>query len=345
MHTVLRWSVALAFTLGSVACGDNPAEEPITIAWMSKAADNPFFDLSRQAALVAGRDLTGASGREVRVQLLEPASADAQLQAAKIREAIDMNVDAINLSVLDPPSATPLINEAAARGIPTITFDSDAPDSDRVTYYGIDTIDASTMAAKLLAKLMGYSGQVAIMTSEDTSGAYIERINAFKNEIGKHDSLAISTSVVCGPVEVMEKAGCTQLLEEVTEAHPEIKGWYLARGRVLRELDLAQKAPRWSARQRSGEIVSVGFDVTDTSLPNLKNGLTNVLIGQKLFGWGYDVVLMTFDMLTTDRRFEPFFNSGFDVVCGDNVDEAIANWKAQDFRRGLTACELLSESN
>ncbi len=342
MHIVLRCSVALALALGSVACGGPPAEEPITIAWMSKAADNSFFDLSRQAALVAGRDLTSASSREVNVLLVEPASADKELQAAKIQEAIDMNVDAINLSVLDPPSATPLIDEAAARGIPTLTFDSDAPDSERVTYYGIDTVEASVMAAKLLAKLMGYSGQIAIMTSEDTSGAYIERINAFEDEIGKHDALSVATSVVCGPAEVMGKAGCTQILEEVTEAHPEVKGWYLARGRVLREPDLAQKAPSWSARQRSGEIVSVGFDVTDTSLPNLKNGLTNVLIGQKLFGWGYDVVTMTFDMLTSDRRFAPFTNSGFDIVCENNVDEAIANWMAQDFRRGLTDCELLS---
>ncbi|WP_437809369.1 substrate-binding domain-containing protein [Sorangium sp. So ce1078] len=334
--------MVLALTLGSPACGGTPAEEPITVAWISKAADNPFFGLSRQAALLAGRDLTSASGREVKVLLVEPASADKDLQAAKIREAIDMNVDAINLSVLDPPSATPLVNEAAARGIPTLTFDSDAPDSDRVTYYGIDTVDASVMAAKLLARLMEYSGQIAIMTSEDTSGAYIERINAFKDEIGKHRSLSVSTSVVCGPVEVMEKAGCAQVLEEVTEAHPEIKGWYLARGRALREPDLARKAPTWSAGQLSGKIVSVGFDVTDTSLPSLKNGLTNVLIGQKLFGWGYDVVFMTFDMLTTGRRFPPFFDSGFDIVCENNVDEAIANWRAQDFRQSLTACELLS---
>ena len=51
----------------------------------------------------------------------------------------------------------------------------------------------------------------------------------------------------------------------------------------------------------------------------MSQGYISALIGQKYFGWGYDTTNMMFDHLKSGLSVEPFIDSGFDVVCPNNV--------------------------
>ena len=48
--------------------------------------------------------------------------------------------DAILISCSDAGKVTGAINDAVARGVPVMTFDSDAPQSKRFAYYGVDDV-------------------------------------------------------------------------------------------------------------------------------------------------------------------------------------------------------------
>jgi ribose transport system substrate-binding protein len=342
--------LACCTTLG---CGgeEGPEEikkEKVTIGWLAKGAKNDFFDLSRHAAELAAQDLSSASGREVEVVLLDSDDATADAQKTKLDEAIAMGVDALAVSVLDPAIVGPSIDQAVQAGIPVITFDSDAPDSERLSFYGISNKEGAEVAARTLAQQIGGKGKVAIMTaagptpgSLSTSQTYRERMSGFEEVMAGYPDIEIVSVTTCAKDDETNKAGCTGILEEVTAAHPDIAGWYLARGRVLREAKLETLAPTWSARVLAGEMKVVGFDAPQDALHSVKSGLVQALVTQDYFGWGYDVVSLLFDVVTIDRKLASFTDSKFDVVCGNNIDQLISMWDAKDFRSSLTKCDLL----
>lgn len=346
MKSILRragWAVLGAGLL--CACGDSEEKEPgkITIGWMSKAAGNTFFDLCRTAAELAGDDLTAASGREVEVLIMDPevveADQAAAAQVAKIDEAIDTPVDALAISVVSPADVGPAIDRAVDAGIPVFTFDSDAPDSKRTTYYNMSNLEGAKLLAQLLGDLMDGAGKIAIMHTGQTSTSttYIERMDGFMDEIEKNPDLEVVTTKYCAK----EVEPCTDLLEEAMAEFPDIKGWYLSRGRVLREAEILTLAPTWSQAVKAGDVKVVGFDAPEDALHSVQKGLVQALISQDLFGFGYDVVTMAYDAVTAGREFDDFTDSSFDVVCSNNIDELVEMWEKKDFRSDLTECDLL----
>lgn len=343
--------VALACCIVSPACGGDSGSgsdsAKVTIGWLAKGATNDFFDLSRVAAELAAQDLSSASGRQVEVVLLDAQENTADAQLAQAQAAIDMGVDALNISVLDPTLLTPVIDQAVDAGIPVLTFDSDAPKSKRLSFYGISNLAGAQNAARLMAGLTGAKGKIAIMTAAgttpgtlSTSQTYTERMSGFTDALLEYPELEVVATVACGKIEETEKAGCTALLDEVMAEHPDLSGWYLARGRVLREQDIENLAPNFSAAARSGAVKVVGFDAPQDALHSVQKGLVHALITQDYFGWGYDVVSLSFDVVTFGRPMDVFTDSKYDVVCSNNIEQLVSMWDAQDFRTQLAPCDI-----
>jgi ribose transport system substrate-binding protein len=340
----------LAFAAGcSNDDSKDAAAEKVTIGWLAKGSTNTFFDLSRRAAVLAAQDLSSASGREVEVVLLDAEETTPEAQLARAESAIDMGVDALAISVLNPDMLTPAIDEAVDSGIPVLTFDSDAPNSKRSTFYGISNQAGAESAARILGDLMGGEGKVAIMTAAgtmpgtlSTSQTYVERMGGFLDTMAaEFPNIEVVETTTCSKDDETNKAGCTGILEETMATHPDITGWYLSRGRVLREQELETLAPVWSAGVHAGDIKVVGFDAPEDALHSVQNGLVHALITQDFFGWGYDVVNLSFDVVTFGRNLEPFTDSQFDIVCANNIDQLVSMWDAQDFRSTLDACDLV----
>jgi ribose transport system substrate-binding protein len=353
MRNRLESSVALLSLFAAItACSNNEeptgAPEKVTVGWLAKGATNTFFDLSRHAAQLAAQDLSSASGKKVEVVLLDSEENTPEAQVAMAEAAIDEgSIDALDVSVLSPDLMTPVIDRASDAGIPVLTFDSDAPNSKRLSFYGISNLAGAETAARTLAELMGEQGKIAIMTAAgampgtlSTSQTYVERMDGFQNTIVGFPGLEVVSTTTCSKDDETNKAGCTQILEEVMAENPDITGWYLARGRVLREADLETLAPTWSAKIRSGEMKVVGFDAPQDALHSVQDGLVHALITQDYFGWGYDVVSLSYDVVAFGRELDAFTDSQFDVVCANNIDQLVDMWDAQDFRSSLDHCDI-----
>jgi ribose transport system substrate-binding protein len=64
------------------------------------------------------------------------------------------------------------------------------------------------------------------------------------------------------------------------------------------------------------------------------------MIGQKYWGWGYDSIQILHDRITAHKTFPAYIDTGFDVVCSDNVKAMEAMWVSHDFTVALPPCAL-----
>ncbi len=317
----------------------------ISIAWMSNGTSSDFFDTSRNGAVLAGQNLTSSSGTTVSVSIMDPATNTAATQAQRIRDAVAAGVNGLAVDVIDPTVIGPEIDKAVQQGVTVMTFDSDAPSSKRISYYSIDNEASGVTAAKILTSLMGAGGNIAIMNKESppTAANFIARRDGFVRELANHPGFAVAVDLPCtdGPMgEATLQAGCTGVLESAMVAHPEVTGWFLARGRVLREAALATEAPNWTGKVKAGTFFVVAYDAIPESLANIQAGYANATINQKYFGWGYDVVTSIFKIVTSSLPVNPFTDSGFDVVCANNIGEVEQAWSLQNFSKPVTKCML-----
>ena len=318
----------------------------VAIAWMSNGTTSSFFDTSRNGAVLAAQDLTNSTAYVVNVSITDPANNQAATQAQRIRDAVAQNVDALAIDVIDPAVISPEIDNAVDKGIAVMTFDSDAPGSKRISYYSMDNQASGAISAKILTGLMGAKGgSIAIMNKESppTAANFIARRDGFTRELAKHPGFKVVVDLPCtdGPMgESTLQAGCTGVLEKAMVDHPEVTGWFLSRGRVLREAALATEAPNWTAKVKAGTFFAVSYDAIPESLANIQAGYVNATIGQRYFGWGYDVVSLLFDVATAKRPVNPFTDSGFDVACANNIDQISQAWALQNFSKPIAKCSL-----
>lgn len=336
---------------GLLGCGgadgaDAATGPPLTIAWITKGKSvTTIYDPGRKGAALAGQDLTSASGRKVTVEVMEAEDNTPAKQVPVIQAAIDKKVDAIGIAVTNADTIGPLIDQAVDAGIKVLTWDTDAPNSKRLSYYNMKQYDSGKVTAQLFNALLGGEGKIVTVSPvfSPPSQNHTERMYGLADEIAaRFPGLSlVSQQIECGLAQEKPTENCTKLLDDALLANPDARGYYFSRGLPLRSTSLEKNAPLFCAAVRAGTIKVVGLDSTPDALANMQAGLIHSLIGQKYFGWGYDVVSLSFDVLTIERKLEPFTDSKFDVVCPNNLDATLAMWNAQDFRTKLVPCSLL----
>ncbi len=142
------------------------ADQTLNIAWIPKALNNPVFELGRIAAETRAAELTDESPCRVEIFYVAPMTSTAQDQADLIMSLIELgNMDAIGISCIDPHLCLDPINAAIEAGIAVMTWDSDSPESNRLTYLSMYNFAGGQVAADLLAMAMEEHGKVAILSA------------------------------------------------------------------------------------------------------------------------------------------------------------------------------------
>ncbi len=306
-----------------------PARRALTIAWIPKALNNPVFELGREGALQKAAKLTAQGPVPVKVLYVGPVASDAAEQVRVLEDVIRHGVNAIAISCDDPSACVEPINKAVASGIPVITWDSDSPESQRLTYLGINNYEAGRTAADLLARALKGKGRIALLTG--VPGAYNleERIRGFKDRIVSYpDMRIVATAVSNDDINVG-----VQVVEETMQAYPNLDGWFFVGLWPL----IAERGsmPLWENAARHRGMKVVAMDTLPVELEFLRDGYLSALIGQKYWGWGADAVQMLYDHLLYGRTFEWFTDSGMDIVTINNVQAMIDAWKSNDFTHPL----------
>ena len=255
--------------------GSNAGAKPIRIAMIAKSSTNPVFLSARRGAETAAKDLSARTGVPIELIWLTPPQEDGQIQAQRIAQAVNEGASAVLISCSDAGKVTGAINDAVARGVPVMTFDSDAAQSKRFSYYGVDDRQLGEDVMGELAKLLGGKGRVAILAGNQNAPNLRRRVEGVKTEAARHHGIQIIGTFY--HAETPQDAAAEVI--RVNNAYPDIKGWAMVGGWALfTKTLLTDLDPK--------KVKLVAVDALPTELPYVEKGLAPVLLAQSSYLWG-----------------------------------------------------------
>jgi ribose transport system substrate-binding protein len=126
--------------------GAAPSSESYVFIGISTGAE---YWRAADAGLMDACEALGVTG-----DFRGPTTQDAQEQAEIMAQVIGMKPAGILIAPGRPDTLTPYINDAVEQGVPVICLDTDAPESDRIAYFGTDNYQAGRTGASILARLI-----------------------------------------------------------------------------------------------------------------------------------------------------------------------------------------------
>lgn len=170
-----------------------------TYVFVPKLLNLSFFDILFESCQ--------KRANEVGVECLQAGSEtdSAQEQAAIIDSLIlDNTTDGIIVSVLDENITGAAIDRAVAAGIPVVTVDSDAPNSNRTTFIGTDNFAMGESFAFVLT-LLGPNGGMYGVISADAPNLAL-RVQGLEATLAQNNTGSTSNWISAGdPVDCQEQ--------------------------------------------------------------------------------------------------------------------------------------------
>jgi len=315
MTRVIALIVTLPLLAGVTACGggSRPAgggQQTLRFAVIPKSLDLPVFDYAKTGAEREAKQLGN-----VQVLWNGPTNADQLKQKEILESFITQRVDGIAISCLNGPFLADSINRAIDAGIPVVTWDSDAPTSKRIAFYGVDDYASGRIMAEEAVKLLGGKGKVAIITSVGATNLQ-RRLDGVRDVLSKNPGIQV--------VEVYDikedTVHCAELIAAGTNRYPDLAAWISVGGWPVftrNALDPINPA----------KTKFISFDTNPPAPDLLKAGKVQILLGQKYFGWGSEAVKLLYDIKHGKMPSATIIDSGVDVVTKENVDDYVAKWK------------------
>ncbi len=288
------------------------------IGVIAKSNSNPVFLAAKNGAFAAGERLSEElEGVTVEILWQTPPMEDAQVQAQYVEQLVSSGVDGIAISCTDANLLTSALKAAVDKGVIVVTFDSDAPDSGRMAYYGVDDKEAGKEVMRQLAKVMGNEGKVAVLTGNPAATNLQARVEGVIEQAKEYEGIETPTVYSFMPETATEAAA---KMQQVQTANPDITGWALVGGWPL-YTDNALDGIYENAK-----IVSM--DPLELPLEYAMKGQVQVLVGQPYFGWGEKSVEMIVDKLHFDQSPpSEMVIADFDIVTTETAQEFAKNWK------------------
>ena len=256
----------------------------VRVAMIAKSSTNPVFLSARTGAEAAAKELTQKHGVPVEIVWLTPPAEDGQVQAQRITQAVNEGATAVLISCSDAGKVTGAINDAAGRGVPVMTFDSDAPESKRFAFYGVDDLKTGQTVMDELAKQMGDRGSVAILAGNQNAPNLRRRVEGVKQAAAKYPNMTIVGTFY--HIETPQDAAAEVI--RVQNAYPQIQGWAMIGGWPLfTQTLLSDLDPK--------KVKIVAVDALPAELAYVDKGLAPVLLAQPTYLWGYVSVQRIFD--------------------------------------------------
>jgi ribose transport system substrate-binding protein len=315
----MRFGGVVLMVVGLAACGGQPptktsdtAAKPATLrfAVIPKALDIPVFNYAK-----IGAEREAAALGNVQILWNAPATADQLKQKEILESYITQRVDGIAISALNGDFLTETINRAVDAGIPVVTWDSDAPASKRLAFYGVDDFQSGRIMGEQAITMLNGKGKVAIISS-------LGATNLQKRLDGVREALAKAPGIDVAEVYDIKEdpIRCAEIIATGSRRYPDLAAWISVGGWPVFTRNAL-------AGVDSSKTKVISFDTIDPALDLLREGKVQVLLGQKYFGWGSESVKLLHDIKNGKRPSSPIIDSGVDVVTKENVEQYAEQWK------------------
>jgi ribose transport system substrate-binding protein len=293
------------------------AGKKIVIGLVAKSQSNPVFQAAYAGAKDAARELGARYGVTVDIDWQTPPDEDAQKQAEAIEQLARGGAAGIAVACSDANTVTPAINKAVELGAAVMCFDSDAPRSKRMCYYGTDDLTCGKVVMKELAGIMGEKGTLAILAGNQTAPNLRRRVQGVQDELKGHQAMTLLADGIFYHPETPEQSA--EAVNTAQSTHPEIQGWAMIGGWPL----FAKNALKWAP----GSIKVVSVDALPAQLAYLRSGHVAVLYAQDCYGWGYkSVEILLKKILDGEAPADVKIIDPLTRVTRDNADEWMKKW-------------------
>lgn len=315
MKTIHRIGLALAVSLATSSLA--LAQDKPEIAFVVNGPSD-FWKIMEAAVAKAQTELP-----DVTLSFRYPERADAAVQKRMMDDLVAAGADAISVSVVDPPTSTDAINTVAAQ-IPFFTFDSDAPQSNRIAYIGSSNTQLGNMAGELMKTAMaGKQGKCIGFVGLPGADNAKERIQGY-NDAVKGTGLELID--VRG--DDIDQTRARANVDDVLVANPDVNcmvGFYSYNTpRMYEALKDAGKL---------GQITVVGFDEDPVTLGGVAEGSIVGTVVQQPYEWGIQSAHIIADYLNGDKSKIPA--DGIIIIPGLTLTKDNVKQFQEDFQKKL----------
>ena len=211
-------------------------------------------------------------------------------------ELVANSVDAMIMVPTNDLRLRQKIDQAADRGIKTITINDDIDQSRRIFYVGPQMRQSGRIAGDMMGRYLNGQGNVVIVNGSIDSIDYYQRIEGFKDVLREYypDIRVIATySYDFGNL----KDNLEQVVQCVLESIDNIAGIYDADGASLSHI-----GDYVSSRQLNGRFVIIGHEIWDAVARLMKEDIIQVCISQDPYAQGYNAVKLLFQYMMTGKK-------------------------------------------
>jgi ribose transport system substrate-binding protein len=306
-------TLCIGLLAGSALAMPAMAQESYTFAVVPKAMNNPFFDLARD-----GCEARAAELGNITCLYIGPVEHEPATQSQIIEDLITQGVDGLAISVADTAAATTVINRAVEAGIAVITFDSDAPGSQRTAYVGTNNYDFGVALGEVLLELKPDGGSYGMISGGAAAPNLAERVDGVRAALEGSDWTEVPGSPTFSNDDV---ALAVQQAADLKSANPDIGaivpvgGWPMFAPDGWRNF-----VDQFRADVDSQALALVVADTLPVQLELLSEGYAHGLVGQRPYEMG-EVAIDTLLAIVNGETVDEIIYTGVDRVTADNVAE------------------------
>ena len=269
-----------------ILLGNLAEEKPVSkeikpkIVLISHVYSNPYWQFVMLGAEKAAKE------RNAVIEFEGPDTASVSEGIKLIDMAYAAKVGGIIAYVQDESKYKPVIDKTVKGGVPLVTVDSDAENSNRLAYVGTDNVAAGRVGAEEMIKRIGKVGNVAIIMGGRSVKNQIERVKGFTDYIKKNSSIVIAQI----------ESSDSYLLEAELAAKKILKAnWDIKALFCTSALDGEGALKAVNGLGLSGRVKIICFDDLPDTLESIKNGNITSTVVQRPFFMGYKAVNIIMD--------------------------------------------------
>lgn len=281
----------------------------MTILVVPKSVGHPYWADVEKGVVKAGEELG------CKAIFSGPTQADVNQQISLMEDYVATGLDGLAISAHDPTALIPFIRKTLDAGIPTIMFDADSPESDRLMYIGTDNVVGGRMLGEEVVKRMEGKGKIQLITAGLAALNLNQRLDGVRQAVEGTDIEIIGLEAHNENLDI-----AYNIVENVVQANPDLKAIYMTSG-----VTVGAKALK-ALGKKPGEILVFGFDVFDPTPEFIREGYITAVVSQRPMLMGELSVKWLADMIQ-GKKAPPesgILDTGTILVTKDNLEEYLA---------------------
>ena len=323
-RSFLLWCGAVT-ALAAASCSKNESSAP-TGTTASSAAAAPAAGKVLKLAFVtngpgefwkvasAGVHAYEREGK-VQVDIKIPPTGAAAEQNDILENLASQGYDAVAVSAIAPNDQVPVLNKVAAKA-KLITFDSDAPKSNRLLYIGTNNYEAGKALGGEIVKMLPNGGKLAVFVGS------LAADNAQQRYKGIEDTVKpAKIEIVDRREDNTDRAKARSNVEDILNAHKDLDvvvGLYSYNGPAI--------AAALDSLGKKGKVHAAVFDEEDGTLTGIASGTIDCTAVQKPYQFGFLASKWMHELATKPDAMAAIpankaIDTGVEIINKDNIKE------------------------